>query len=520
MVMKKYFLMFCLAFLLAGCVSVPVQSPSELAATHGYVYVNLPKGGTGSLAIKPLNEKKEYGLLAREDSGVRAFGRWLPAGEYKLAKWGDYKWGDYPSFSVKAGHLTDLGSLIPFQIGGHEIVVLPIRHSEVARDVSIAINEYKPFLVSMEPIKWEPQAPPKPIKLKMQSTGLGLVADLISQHERNVNKPSMNKQLREVASVQDFFRLAKAAMPPLTDEPSIDAQANLYYGADFGQIRFRKPTAEWGAIDTGTLNAVTAVEVYSASIIAGFENGIIRGSDNGRTNWKQLASLGPDESVVDIDRVDNHWFVTTARLIPNPYGSHSVDQVNVYVARKSDFSDLSNIKQVSIKTPNFFLKVRGEAVNNFYYVNPIPDLLRLDILSMQWDKITPSKQVNGFHISPRTETLAAYNAMGMFSKLYVSTDHGDNWNEYKTPPMHFMDIYFEDKSEGRAVRMNMGAFTSTYELMEYDPAKKTWKKTSDVPAGCDRVLRDTDYAPKFCITKGGSILGYARPQWAVEFSIE
>ncbi|HEX5057434.1 MAG TPA: hypothetical protein VFX02_13185 [Gammaproteobacteria bacterium] len=530
--MKKYLLFLGYIVLMGDCAAATVQKPAELAATHGYVYVNTPKGGTVSLTIQPLpvnqegNKKrskrgKKLELIERNDPNVISFGRWLPEGEYKISEWNGYEFGDYPSFSVKAGHLTDLGSLILFLIGGYEIVVLPVRHPETAGDVLLALNEYKQFLVSPDPIEWKPQAPPKPIKLQMQSTGLGIIADLISRHEREVNKPSINKQLREAASIQDFFQLACAATPPLSDEPAVDSQSNLYYGADYGQIRMRKLTAEWSAIDTGTLGMVTAVEVDGESLMAGFDDGVIRSSANGGKTWKQLISLTPGEPVVDIDRVNDGWLVTTMKVGPGPGVMLKVEEINVYLAGKSDLSDLSAVKKIAIKSPYLVasLSVRAQAFKNFYYISIPPDLLRLDVSSMEW-KTVNTKEVSGFRISPQSGTIAAYLAKGMFSKLYVSTDLGENWDEYKTPPYTIQDIYFEDKDKGRAVRMRADAFSGTNELLEYDSVKKDWRKTDEAPTGCPRVLWGVDNTPKFCVTSGGSILRHEKPQWAVEFSAE
>src|SRR6266705_4210578 len=158
--MKKRFFLVFTAILLSTCASVPVvQSPAELAATHGYVFAHVP--GTGSSSTKSarsLRDNAEYPLPARGEAD--AYGRWLPAGEYTLSGWTAPGGGPYPSFTVKPGRLTDLGTFFTFPVGGYDTVIVTVRHPEVDGHVKTAIDEYRPYLVSAETIEWMPQAPP------------------------------------------------------------------------------------------------------------------------------------------------------------------------------------------------------------------------------------------------------------------------------------------------------------------------------------------------------------------------
>src|SRR5713101_3081395 len=233
--MKKRFFLIFSATLLSACASPPVvQSPAELAATHGYVFAHIPgTGSRGRPSARSLQNNSEYVLPPRGEPD--AYGAWLPAGEYTLPRWTLPSGRAYPSFTVKAGRLTDLGTFFNFQIGDGESVTVTVKHVEIDGRVKKAIEEYRPYLVSEETIDWMPQVPPSPVKRPAAETGLGLVADLITEYGRQITQPPLNRQLRDAKSIQDFFRLAKSTMPPLYDEPAVDGDSNLYYGARFGQ---------------------------------------------------------------------------------------------------------------------------------------------------------------------------------------------------------------------------------------------------------------------------------------------
>lgn len=517
----RFNFLFLLALLITGCVSVPAtQSPSQLSSNHGYVYVNLPKGQpSDKLMLKSLMDDSQYTLLSRSDSDVHALGLWLPAGEYKLFKWDDSNLDGYPPLKVEVGRLTDLGSFIPIQIGGYEFVVLPVRPPEFSKNVDIPINEYKAFLKSKETIEWKPEKTPNPTKSQFNAAGYGIVVELLLEYERHANKPSINKQLRGATSIQDFFRLAKMAAPPLTKESGRDAAGRIYYGADLGQIRVRKPVGEWDAIDTGTLNSVTAVEVSGAMIVAGFENGVIKVSENAGVTWKEIVSLGRNTSVLDIDRVGGDWIILATRKATDNRSLKGIEQIVVYRAKRNDFKDITNIKQIEIKAPIYFVP-HGEAVNDYYYVSSFPDLLRLNVVTSEWKTVTPPTDVSGFHVSPTTGVIAAYRIMGAFSKLFVSTDQGESWSKYDNPPYVIMDIHFKSKTDGEATRWSMGAFSGNIELLKYNNLQDSWSKTGEAPHGCGRLLIDVSNMGKFCITTAGSILKFVDRNWVAEFAVD
>ncbi|MEI7614059.1 MAG: hypothetical protein WCK63_14250 [Betaproteobacteria bacterium] len=526
--MKSILSSFIFAIVITGCASVPiVQSPEQLYSTHGYVFVSLPKARQ-SLSLESLSDKSKIDLIRRTDSEEDGFGVWVPAGEYKLGYWSSFELEGYSSLSVKAGRVTNLGSLVAVPIGGHEQVLLPIKHPDYANKVEAVIRDYQPFLSSKEVIDWRSDGIPKSFETSWLGGGpvisndvasQGIVVSVLVAIGQEVTRPSMNKQLSEIKSIDEFFRIAKATTPPLTKEPGLDESGNLLFGGDFGQIRVRSPSGEWHALDTGTLNPVTSVEVFRSQIAAGFDDGTIRISSDSGVSWKISASLGQDFLISDIDRVGNTWVVLGERKLTNKFGQKITDQFVVYQAKNDDLRDLKIIKIVDMNTPVYGFP-RGESARGYYYFNTGEELLRLDLASMSWASVTPPSAVSAFHISPNSAVIAAYKIQGMFSKLYISTDHGENWIKYDNPPYVIDDIRFENTTAGLAVRMSMGAFTGTFELLQYDRSTDSWNKFAEAPDGCIRILPDATNTARFCVTSGGSILRHTDQKWVTEYSLD
>ncbi len=513
--------------------SIAAQEPLPIAATHGYVYAQLPRGlqfrsSPSILQLADTSTTSKHDLQVRPIStGVASVGQWLPAGEYRLAEWEGARLGEYPTVSVKAGHLTDLGQLIAVPVGGYDIVVLPLRNAEAVDARTALLAEIGPSLSASKVIEWHAPELPKPIEQLgwfKDDHSSGLIVGLLNNYHRNKDRPPLIKEVRAAESVAQLLKLAKSAVRPLTEEPATDAQSNLYYGAELGQVRMRKPSGEWSALDTGSLRTVTAVEVLGTTLVAGLDSGAIRISKDAGATWTKAAALSPDEAVVDIDRVGTRWVVATRRLHePNKHGfPSSMNQVKVYVAAQDDFADIASIKTIDTGPANWrnYNTVRASAFGGHYYLNPAPELMRLDIKSMKWDALTPPDGVTHFHVSPSTEMLTAFKAGGIFSKLHVSADRGANWTKTPTPANGVIDVYFENADEARAIRGEASGRKIQFSFVQYNRAGKHWAMTAMAPLECAAMLSDAAHVPKFCITKSGSILSHDKGNWAVEFANE
>ena len=179
--MKRIFTMVGLIVMAAGCVQQPVvQSPEELRGTHGFVHATLLRG----LQSVTLKGAADYNLRRQPENGATAFRLWVPAGEYDIDGMAGRDGGRYTPVTVVAGRMTDLGGLARMEIGGYEIVTLPVRHPELDAERQKALQALRPHLRDATPIEWRPTAPPAAVRPATPPTNLGLIADLITVYER------------------------------------------------------------------------------------------------------------------------------------------------------------------------------------------------------------------------------------------------------------------------------------------------------------------------------------------------
>lgn len=526
-----------LSLLLAWPVAAKVkpQVPAELAPTHGFVYVAYPKGGSIGLQVRLEGGGKPIMLdsatTASPMAGAQAFGRWLPPGQYRLGAWGAMKWENGPVFEVQAGRVTDLGGLVPVNIGGYQIVMMPVRHAENAGDLALATQSFRELLKDPAPIVVDIAQVSAPMTLVQPATGLGLIADLLIAHDRKINKPSTLEQLKAATVPADFLRLARTVMPPLQDEPAILPDGTLYFTADLGQIRKRSPDGQWSNIGMDTLRQTLAVEYANGRLIAGSDDGHLRSSEDGGSHWNALKSLKISESIIDIDHADGQWVLASTETFDDPTAPRSSGmlaaaatarsvRLRVYTGHSDDLSDLSLSKEF-VLTPRDqigWMGARGQLVDGRYYITIAPNVYRLELASGEWTTLAPGPRVGSLRVDRKTGTLSALWSQGAFSKVYVSSDHGDSWTQIGRPPYVIFDVQMDASDTGWASRWNMDAFSGKWELYRYVPAKNDWEQTGEAPFNC-KPLRVSAEIPLLCIANDASIFSMrADGTWEVEFS--
>jgi hypothetical protein len=490
--------------------------PAEIVATHGYVYVNVPKGGPipAALAIKQTHQKKSIALSLRKAADLHAYGAWVPAGEYVFSTWDGLEWGEHESFTVQAGRITDLGSLVAVMIGGYEFVPLPLRSDEVSGRISDVIAEFQPLLAK-EVIEWKPKRLPQPIKVASAATGLGLVVDLLTEYERKVNKPPLSNRLRAASDPHEFLALVKTTMPPLYSDGVADSEGNLYFGADLGQIRRRSPEGEWSSLDTGSIWRITALNLIDGRLVLGAQNVIFQANAD-RSAFQRMVELPREEWVTGIHRTESGWLISS--IVPTVL--YSVRAVRIYVSKSDDLSDRVLLKELVVDEKQAFVWYRSTdstVANGYYFANAVGELVRIKLDTMEVQSITAPTPAHGLKIDRPSGTLATFSVGG--SKVFVSTDNGVSWVK-KNAPSLIQDVHFTDEANGHAIRANRGAFTVTQELLSYDQAGKKWKKVLEAPEGCVRMLHDSVGAPTLCVTNGGSILALKNNEWVAEFAMQ
>ena len=169
--------------------------------------------------------------------------------------------------------------------------------------------------------------------------------------------------------------LAKLVVAPHIEEAGVDEAQNLYYGAEFGQVRVRHVDGAWGSIDTGTLDEITAVHAMGSHMVVGTLRGALLASGDSVQSWTPLRRLGGDEIVVDIDHVGARWLVLAAQSAGQPNPWMLAGRLRVYSAAQDDLSDLAPLKDFSIPK-NMFGRVGGvpqslvgRMASKYYIVN-------------------------------------------------------------------------------------------------------------------------------------------------------
>ncbi len=487
---------------------------------QGYVYANYPMSSKiGSLTFISESDKKEYELVPKQDGDVFSMEGWLPPGDYRLSKWGRQPLSGYPKVVVKSGQLINLGTFVSIGIGDDKIILLPVAPNNIDKHVKKVLTDKKDQLTEKEVITWTSTTVPSPIVGEFKSQGLGLIVDLMAAYDKKTNTPPLKKRLQETQIAEDFLKLAKSGVPPITLDPGSDELGTLYYGAELGQIRTRTPKGEWASIDTGVLNQVTSVRAVGEVIYAGFDDGTIRLSRNHGITWAETAFEAIGYSIEDIAKVGDDWVITAFKRGLPSNGFESAYQLRTFVGKMNDLSGMTAIAPIDGVMPNQF-KARNQQFNKSYYLHAFPHLYKMDANLTSWIKISPAFAVGGFNASPSSGILAAYRIQGMFSKLAISQDGGTTWTKRDNPPYAIMNVNFETPGDGHAVRWRATAFSGILEVLNYQPANDTWVKESEAPKGCIRILLDLNHQGKFFITQGGNILSYEGSKWTLEFAAE
>lgn len=518
-----------LALLLVACANgpQPIQAAQQFHSSHGLVLATVPQDSLqDKVLLTTRGQADQISLQRQPELGPQAFGFWLPPGEYEMVGLKKPGGAAFAPIRVERGRITDLGAVITVPLGGYEFAVLAISHPEASAALEAAIRHLRPLLSSPEILHWRTDTLPAVQKTGSPSTGLGLIADLLMEYDRHVNKPSLNKLLREAKTVDEFQSLALTAVVPLTDEPAIDKQGALYYGAELGQLRRRIPSGQWDHIDTKTLQTITAVEVVGDRLVVGTGAGRIFARNGETQPWTQLAALDSSEAITDIDWVKDRWIVASASPNPpmRPPFARTFKSWKLYTSTQTNMSGLTPVLAKEFKEPTasyFGTVVRGQHLRDSdYYISSTEELLRLDLEGLTFSLVKPPQDaVTHFSTTQNGDMLTAFYAKGIFSKLHVSTDRGTTWKALSTPSYPVLDLVFDDPKNGRAAKVNMGAFTSTVEFQSYEAATDRWKKEHEAPTGCTRFLRDESSLQRICVTTGGSILNYVNGRWVAEFAV-
>ena len=519
------------ASLASAAVAVPLAvyggtASGAEAAAEGYIYVQLPRTDPvfpPRLSVDSTTNHKEFELEPRIGGRPNEYGAWVPAGTYVPSLWRRFQWGEYPGFEVQAGRVTDLGTLVPVQIGGSRFVIVPVRVPEEQDHVKDVVKAYASRLSEPQPIVWSPGVVSRAIQVGEGDPPAGLIIGTLNEIVRSTNEPPLNERLRKVATPAEFIALAKSGVPPLTPIPAVDGDGNLYFGAALGQVRVRTSDGRWHSSDTGTLETITAVSVQGDALYAGSLNGGLFVSRDRANSWGRLPSIDSERDVRAIDRVGSHWFVVATHPALADGKWYSANKVSVYGSDGATPEGLRLVAEADIDAGQTYGIWSGPATgvqSGTYFVNLMDKLVGINLSTLERTTVKIPTTASGLAVSTDGSVMSIFYRKGMFSKLFASRDGGANWNKLAAPPYIIQDVYFRSARDGVAIRSNGGVLTATLEVLAYLPDKNDWQKQYEAPVGCVRLLWDAAMQPSFCVLGGGSVLHYADGRWQGEFAAD
>jgi len=513
-----------LALLLVFTSSVQAtKTPSPGGPGAGYVVMSFPSLEFPVRVLVRSADKKEYDVPVLTGLSEAAAGAWLPAGDYRLARWAGREVADYATFHVDAGAVTDLGGLVPIDIGGYRAIVVPVRTVETAAAAKEAVKALAIQPARAEPVVW--QATSEPLQLADQGANSplpGLVPLALAAIERKHNQSPMSDRLGADRDNRHVLDAAREAAVPVMRVPAVDDRKRLFFGAELGQIRVRDEAGLWTSIDTGSLHRVTALGTSGHALVAGMDDGSVRSSVDGGAHWVEASRLDCERGrVTDVSFSGTQWAVTVVGLTEWNFAGvpamFKMTRACVYLSGDAAPAHLARKQRVDFEPRLVITSIRSHITPTDYFVSISPDLMKLDLATGNWQRLPFDGSIDGFSYNDANGTVVAFHPQGAFSKVFVSPDGGATWKRVARPPYAISDLRFLSPTEGYAVRIDSKAFSVERQLYRYDAARDDWSMTKKLPEDCVDLLNDADGKPAYCLSRGGSILNLAQTPMAVEY---
>lgn len=515
---KSYKYIFLTLLFLAGCTTADkVQDPYLLAETHGYILIHFPRAHPG-IEIKDIESDRTYSL--KIDYLNKTSGLWVRKGSYKLSKAfygvGGNELKGYPTIEVKAGQITSLGSLINFNLGEDKNIWMQKSFS-ITKDLeSQYVSRFKQNLVGAKLNKWELTKIPEVSTTNRLSSGQGLIVDWLLAYSDSNQEGRLKKKLLNETSLESFYQTALKTLPPLArQDPAIDVEGNLYYGAELGQIKKRSPDGIWTTIDTGTLEPISKVYWHKGQLIAANRSKwLSRSLDSGKT-WKLISTFAPEELILDIDAHNDRLYILTSQKSDAAYAEGKGFVVTIYGTSAHDFRNVETIKYIPHKGV-ILRDPKAEIANGYYFVGFEPNVLKsMSLKTEQWDDIPLPQDFSTYNIA-EDGLISLFNIQGIFSDLFISEDKGESWHELKPPSYVIENIFFSSKDIGVSHRTEMNAFSASYFVQRYEPLKGGWVNISKAPDECKYLIEDDKRQARFCVTKSDEVLVLTDNKWISE----
>ncbi|PMN72194.1 hypothetical protein BCT27_15200 [Enterovibrio norvegicus] len=523
--LKLLLVSFSILFFLSGCKLIPEPDPSVEIKSQGVLVASFNSPLSLGIEIERDDGKSYFLITGHDVRKSRNTWRWVEPGNYRITALlvqtvitldrVELRKDTFLPFEVKLGGITDLNTLVPLSLGGgtYSLLSLPREKDFTPNVVLDNLDLFK----NAPEVSWTSSNKPVVVgKIEYGSTGQGLIADLIVDHEKESQQTRATGVFREGKGHYDTLKKYQHYLP-VTGAIASGEDGKDYIGTYFGKIKV------WGdrksnplIIDTGSIHAVVALDVSDNNhIYAALDSGAIIVSYDEGNSWNELFRLSSDEIIFYIKEINSKMYIGAWK----PAAGEAFDKYRANASVKPNVSlfeyDNQKINTLVSVDANatYAASFNPTIINNnneIYIAFPDDNFVKVDINS---GVSTQSKLLDDLHgmALHKDGSMTMWLRAGIFSDSYKSTDLGTTWQEVDIPPN---PLYLGYNAYGDLILWNQRDYQKI-NLNKFFNGE--WQLVSQSPQGCVRLLMNDDGLRAYCTTANGLVREFYKGGWGRAF---
>lgn len=525
--MRRIFLKLYLlaaAISLTGCAAtLPVETtPETFPAGNGFAAIRVVTNTAAVDASVGLNNRWLY-LYVKDSSGKnytltwaisegrrnsQVFKGFLPDGRYELSEL-DFlgvrqanlkKHG--LTFNVKAGHITNLGTIVYQPTGNKGYALLRIDGND---DLRNAIHDEFPILcgnvtgpdLAFDGVQTGSNATltnptmiatgGSPLTNAVGSATLG-VMQLIS------DRMSATEAIAAWANTKDpvtRLNMAKSNTFALNGIQRLPG-GEILAASNLGQVLLRDPVRGWSRFNVGDVRELTAIHAKDRTqIVVGGEEGLLYSTKDGGVSWKRVPSPAGSALIANISEYKGETLVLCQSR--NEYILSSTRDLE-----QGNWTELKRLRIQDYTALMMHASVQHIAaiVNNKYIVvTPWNAVHVLDLDTRDWSTVATAgwyRDVNA--VAPQFLVASG----GFTIAPHLSRDLGATWTEMKDScagiRSRVVSIAFIDPSKGYMLCAANGALVGSTSLKKTNDGGQSWSDViKETPVMASQMFASKEY---------------------------
>lgn len=487
----------------AGCATTvsQMQPNDPLAPDRGFVIVRI-MNNTAQLStffsswqgLNVLDQAGQQFLLTPTKADVKStqiFLGQLPAGTYKLQRLGSSSSGAMTvstsaeigdklgSFLIKAGDLTDLGTVIYQPVGKDHFVFI---RSAIEAESREFLNQNFPVIAGAlrghSVHLWNDSVDnTAPVAGERGKGSLPLLDKLIQVIAEAGSRQHQYLAWDQVKNNRDALRLAKLNSFSFNSLRQLST-GEIFAGSSLGQVVVRDSSRKWGQIDVGTNREITAIKPLDPQrIIVGGEEGLLMSTENGGKSWVRVPPPGNLGVVTIIEKLDNRWFVAGLRD----------NKLSVYESSGQIGTNWRLVKEIPVEnitysSPEYSALVEGNRLLLFVPSNQIYAFDGGTNSWSQWEVPYTYRAIYPIGGGDLVGSAAWGTQRSVFTKkaIFLSRNYGKSWSMMKADRLADHPA-FKNKDEGYAIQLVIGALSGSTKLVKTIDSGETWNDVAELP---------------------------------------